>query len=407
VDMFDPSNVGNTREPFSAATARLTQHGDTLIIHTARGMYKGSDGVSHQAAMYVYIDVTPDVPMAQISRDTPWVSHSFNQFVLTDEGMSVFLDHGDAFPRNIAISKTQMQDCYYLMHTDGVRKITRAFPEPGGGYTFLGWWDEAKKEFVFPTGSQMLNGEVRFFKDCCQSFNNASMLDIGGTVGDNWTGVSLGGFAQSSSHYIAVANINDGFDKNNDTQRNIYSLTIGRNFADGAAGAQVLLATYRGTDKIASAPTMIKVAPDSFAVYWQEFANSTRNPAPLGYVLQLIDGHGRPSAQPKTFADLSSLLGEVFDTETPCPCRDCVICGQRGGAFGLGRVTNTGKTPEVADALAILRYVVGLSSPLSDSPSARSAARIVSTSGNPEVADALAILRFVVGLSSPLGAVWG
>jgi hypothetical protein len=68
-------------------------------------------------------------------------------------------------------------------------------------------------------------------------------------------------------------------------------------------------------------------------------------------------------------------------------------------------VLTGGETPEIGDALAILRNTIGLSSILDTSAIARSAALITEDSmegGKPEIGDALAILRFVIGLSSPL-----
>jgi hypothetical protein len=88
---------------------------------------------------------------------------------------------------------------------------------------------------------------------------------------------------------------------------------------------------------------------------------------------------------------------------TPCECLNCADCGYFGGRFGFGRVTNSGNSPEVGDALAILRYVVGLHSPISDCVNARAAANITNPGlGSPTVRDALQILRSLVGLPSVL-----
>jgi hypothetical protein len=80
-------------------------------------------------------------------------------------------------------------------------------------------------------------------------------------------------------------------------------------------------------------------------------------------------------------------------------CTD-VCCG---GAFGFGNVTG-GSEPAVRDALAILRYVVGLDSPIAACDKARAAANITTPGlGRPSAIDALQILRQVVGLPSRLG----
>jgi len=60
---------------------------------------------------------------------------------------------------------------------------------------------------------------------------------------------------------------------------------------------------------------------------------------------------------------------------------------------------------QVEDALAILRYVVGLPSVLDDCEVAMMAALVISSEvEGPQIDDALQILRYVVGLSSVLGA---
>jgi len=56
---------------------------------------------------------------------------------------------------------------------------------------------------------------------------------------------------------------------------------------------------------------------------------------------------------------------------------------------------------QVEDALAILRYVIGLPSVLDDCEVAMMAALVISSEvDGPQVNDALQILRYVVGLSS-------
>ena len=91
----------------------------------------------------------------------------------------------------------------------------------------------------------------------------------------------------------------------------------------------------------------------------------------------------------------------VFHDVPPadCTCRSCPDCGFHGGRFGFGRVTNTGDIPQIDDALTILRYLLGLSSPIRDCNDARAAANIVNPGfGEPQVADALQLLRKIIGL---------
>jgi hypothetical protein len=93
---------------------------------------------------------------------------------------------------------------------------------------------------------------------------------------------------------------------------------------------------------------------------------------------------------------------EVCDPPAVCDCRNCDDCGYLGGRFGFGNVTG-GNEPSVQDALQILRYIVGLDSPIADCDAARAAANITNPRAvSPGVQDALAILRRLVGLSSAL-----
>ena len=87
-----------------------------------------------------------------IIEETPdgYVSHSFNQFVRTDGRYLYRLDHGDAYPRAVVITKADVAD------------IT----------------------------------------DCDYKF----VLPIEGGIGDNDTGVSAGGLELAGNHLVAVGN---------------------------------------------------------------------------------------------------------------------------------------------------------------------------------------------------------
>ncbi|MCL1881737.1 MAG: hypothetical protein FWF76_06120 [Oscillospiraceae bacterium] len=86
-----------------------------------------------------------------------------------------------------------------------------------------------------------------------------------------------------------------------------------------------------------------------------------------------------------------------------CECKNCNRCGFLGGEYGFGHVTG-GRNITIADALAILRYLVDLSSPIDDSDNSRAAAAITNPGGNITIADALAILRYLVDLPSTLNS---
>ena len=70
-----------------------------------------ADGKNHQANMLVKIDeeamqVTACRSDVMNITATGYVSHSFDQYILTDGEYIYTIDHGDGFPRGISICKT-------------------------------------------------------------------------------------------------------------------------------------------------------------------------------------------------------------------------------------------------------------------------------------------------------------
>lgn len=156
----------NTETPFRSGSLRCAEYGGYLYIRTCHRMYKSSkDGLNHQANVMIAVrenDMTiTDSYYDVMNTSYGYVSHSFNQFIIVDtEGKIVALDHGDAYPRGIAFSK------YYA--DAGTGKFS------GTGY---GAWCSA-----------------------------GTMLEFAGAVGQNATGASVGGLAETTSHYIFAYN---------------------------------------------------------------------------------------------------------------------------------------------------------------------------------------------------------
>ncbi len=84
---------GHTTKPFNAASLRMAEEGDYLYIYTGRENYKSSDGVNHQSSL---LYILYKEAMLWADRDGFSVSHSFNQFITTDEDLVIAVDHGDA-----------------------------------------------------------------------------------------------------------------------------------------------------------------------------------------------------------------------------------------------------------------------------------------------------------------------
>lgn len=139
-------------KPFDAGSCRISMYDKYLIIHTSREMFKNpNDGLNHQSNISFIIDTDT---MTSITSDglglkTPYVSHSFNQFVVVDQaGNSYYLDHGDAYPRGIVITK------------------------------YSGWTELSHLERFSNT---------EFDKELV-------ILPISGRIGDNYTGCEINGF---------------------------------------------------------------------------------------------------------------------------------------------------------------------------------------------------------------------
>ncbi len=236
----------NTVIPFDAGTPRFAESGNTLILHTSHKMFKSSDGLNHESNFTIRVN-TPTMT-ATVDRNglvgssvDLYTSHSFDQFVLFDGTTPVFLDHGDAYPRSIAIYKNVK--------------------------------------------------------------NN--LVAIPGTIGANCTGVSTGGFEMSGNNYIAAINTIDhskisrydsfdmyGLDDQpiELDQRNIVLCVIPRTFNTSTASQKITLEDYANSDKFPSTPKLVKINDDLFAVMWQEF--STDSFEPEDAICVFVDGNG-------------------------------------------------------------------------------------------------------------------
>lgn len=151
----------NTTTPFKAGSLRCAEYGGYLYIRTCHEMYASSDGRNHQANMTIVVRqsdmaVTDSYHVVMNSK-VGYVSHSFNQFVLIDQDQNlVTLDHGDAYPRSIVLMR----------------------------------YNDAK------AGGERFSGSV----------SSSALVDLPGASGDNYTGASIGGFAETASGYVTAFN---------------------------------------------------------------------------------------------------------------------------------------------------------------------------------------------------------
>lgn len=163
----------NTTEPFDAGSLRMAEYGGMLYIRTCHEMYTSDDGLNHQSNLTLSVRISDMEITDQFSKvmntASGYVSHSFNQFIATDENL-VAADHGDAYPRAVVL----------------IKYVAKA-----GDETFTDKTERVDLENGYYTTKMCDYIEV---------------LPIQGTKGANDTGVSLGGFVISDSSYLTAGN---------------------------------------------------------------------------------------------------------------------------------------------------------------------------------------------------------
>ena len=161
----------NTTVPFDAGSLRMTESGNMLYVHTSHEMYVLPDGINHQANLAFAVRQSDMVLTNSLHLKTSigYVSHSFNQFILVDQSQRIVtVNHGDAYPRSIVLTACKTS-------ADG-------------------------EKFSVPVSS-------------------AAIQKIPGKTGDNTTGTSVGGLAETSDGYVVSYNF-DG--KGNIGKRTVY-----------------------------------------------------------------------------------------------------------------------------------------------------------------------------------------
>ena len=215
----------NTYIPFDAGSLRMTQYGDMLYVHTCHEMYKSSDGYHHQANMIfgVYL---PEMRITDQYTDVMnvsygYVSHSFNQFILTDGNRLLTLNHGDAYPRSAVIV-----------------------------------------EYQKPAGEQEFTG----------SCNYTSVMGFTGSTGYNATGASLGAFELSDTAYLTAGNsiVQDG-SVDFSGQRNIFLGVTPRGEIATEDSTIRWTTNYDNNAGVKiSTPHLVKIREDHFLLLWME-----------------------------------------------------------------------------------------------------------------------------------------
>jgi|GEM_PF-6255677 len=259
----------NTQSPASAGSLRMAEDEGILYIHTCHTMYKYTDGLNHQSSMTFMInenDMTVSdsfYDIAAFQTGISYASHSFNQFVLADEGYVYFLDHGDASPRGVGLTKMQA------------------------------------------------DGKIHY------GSSTAVIYEIKGDYGDNDTGLTLSGFTASKDNLLSVGtSINQSDSSSYDSQRNIFLTVTDK---DLKSTKTVNLTNYSNGADIYMVNVQIgKLNDDLFAVYWYQNNADTRrnsegdprigkgNYRPCDFCWMLVDGDGNIVKAVQTSENVSS-----------------------------------------------------------------------------------------------------
>lgn len=216
----------NTYVPFNAGSLRMTELDGTLYIYTCHTMYDTGDGYHHQANMTFVLDedtmsVTDSYYDIMNIAQAGYVSHSFNQYIQTDGEYIYRVDHGDAYPRAVSITKCAVG-----------ADITSV------SYTYA--------------------------------------LQIQGTTGANATGVSVGGFELSDDNCLIVGNSVDQSDSDSYSasgQRNIFLTVTDKTYLETTT---IWLTDYTSSDGITPrTPQLVKLSEDQFLILWEEYDSDT------------------------------------------------------------------------------------------------------------------------------------
>ena len=255
----------NTYVPFDAGSLRMTEASGYLFIRTSHTMYKSDNGYHHQANVTIQLDestmkITDSFTNVGNS-SYGYVSHSFNQFIKTDGNHIVAVDHGDAYPRSLALIKyktdfTSGQFCSNI------------------GY----WWDSNKHAVVN------------------NSCDVTDLLTISGQIGDNTTNATIGGFEISDTSYIVAASSID--QEKQEGLRNIYILTQSKE-DETVKSNQItdISGKYNATS-----PYLVKINNNKFMVMW-----TIKNDNTVYYAY--IDGNGN------LISDINTMSGQLSDCE--------------------------------------------------------------------------------------------
>jgi hypothetical protein len=235
------NSMAGIQVPFDASTCRLELSGQDLAVYFGRQMFNG-----HQASYGFVLDkdsfervdkgatTNPDDAGRKIM---PYVSHSFNQFILPVENGFLFADHGDAYPRSFTFALWQTNNRTHRLNA-----------------------------FTFP-----------------------------GATGQNATYAEMGGLAPTSTGYIFCATYGNG---SQSVPRNVMIMTFDK--ALKAITVNKYITSYSKNDGHAGHPKIAALGKGRYIVMWELFDYSTQSAnqivsTPTGFkaaYMMLVDEKG-------------------------------------------------------------------------------------------------------------------
>ena len=258
-----------TYAPFVAGAVRCAEYNGMLYVDTCHTRYADSNGLHHQISMLFSVRQSDMTITDQRLSGTAAVSHSFNQFILIDSnGQIVTLDHGDGNPRSAVLIR---------------------YDQPAGQDTF--------------TGSVEKQG-VMGFVDSRKHYN--------------YTGASLGGLAESGSHYlVSLSTIPQTGVVEDHTVRNVVIKAVDKEHFNQKGNLETFQLTQysEGGDFTAGNPFLVKISDDRFLVVWNILAQDEYGDYEqirrVGYVF--LDGTGRPVGDVQTAPAALSDCQPIYD----------------------------------------------------------------------------------------------
>ncbi len=247
----------DVKKAFWSGNAVLTISNNILAGYFGREMFKGRDGVNHQASTAVFVDAEK---MKPVDWAKPYVSHSFDQQVIPlSSGGFLFADRGDAWSRGFEITKvngksdTGVTPFNFREGTRGSHGYNFTFSQLGGiaegteGYALVGASEKTLSAELAPSSrNESRNLFVQVIKKDMADYYIRSPEHAILTKGEKRTvSIKTERYDSNSKYFISNDTVNYGVK---------------------------WLTSYQGNEDAAN-PKVIATDTGKFVVLWEHFEN--------------------------------------------------------------------------------------------------------------------------------------